>query len=37
MLFETAEHKRKVVEEYKAVEGLSQTLGRMEDYLAKVS
>ncbi|HMG02444.1 MAG TPA: SRPBCC family protein [Edaphobacter sp.] len=37
MLFETAEHKRKIVEEYKAVEGLSQTLGRLEDYLAKVS
>jgi uncharacterized protein YndB with AHSA1/START domain len=36
MIFETPEDKRKVVETFKADVGLKQTLGRMEDYLAKV-
>jgi uncharacterized protein YndB with AHSA1/START domain len=36
MIFDTSEDKRKVAEEYRAVEGLSQTLGRLQDYLTKV-
>ena len=36
MIFDTTEKKRWTVETYKADIGLTQTLGRMEDYLAKV-
>jgi uncharacterized protein YndB with AHSA1/START domain len=36
MVFETPEEKRKVVEAFKADVGLQQTLGRMEEYLAKL-
>jgi uncharacterized protein YndB with AHSA1/START domain len=36
MVFETPEDKRKVVEAFKADVGLQQTLGRMEEYLAKL-
>lgn len=35
MIFDTAEDKRWTAETFKAVEGLNQTLSRMEDYLAK--
>jgi uncharacterized protein YndB with AHSA1/START domain len=36
MIFETTEHKRLTVETYKADIGLTQTLGRLEGYVAKV-
>ncbi len=36
MLFKTAAEREQVVEKYNAVEGLNQTLGRLEEYLAKV-
>ena len=36
MIFDTTEHKRSTVKRYKADIGLKQTLGRLEDYLAKV-
>jgi uncharacterized protein YndB with AHSA1/START domain len=36
MIFDTMEHKRSAVETYKADIGLKQTLGRLEDYLAKL-
>jgi hypothetical protein len=35
MLFATAELRDKVAQEFGAVEGLSQTLGRLEEELAK--
>jgi uncharacterized protein YndB with AHSA1/START domain len=35
MIFDTAEDKRWTAETFKAVEGLNQTLGRLEEYLAK--
>ena len=35
MIFDTTERKRSTVETYKADIGLKQTLGRLEDYLAK--
>ncbi|HUP62940.1 MAG TPA: SRPBCC family protein [Thermoanaerobaculia bacterium] len=34
-LFETAEEREKVVEEYGAIEGLNQTLGRLAEHLAR--
>jgi uncharacterized protein YndB with AHSA1/START domain len=37
MLFESAELRNKVAEEFGAVEGLNQTLGRLEELLAKVN
>ena len=36
MIFDTTEKKRWTVETYKADIGLTQTLGRLQDYLAKV-
>jgi uncharacterized protein YndB with AHSA1/START domain len=36
MVFETAEDKQRVVEIYKADVGLQQTLGRLEEHLAKL-
>ena len=36
MIFDTAEQKRTTVETYKADIGLKQTLGRLQDYLAKL-
>ena len=35
MLFESAELRDRVAEEYGAVEGLHQTLGRLAEHLAK--
>jgi hypothetical protein len=35
MIFDTTEDKRWTAETFKAVEGLKQTLGRLEGYLAK--
>lgn len=37
MVFATAEERRKVIETFKADVGLQQTLGRMEEHLAKLS
>ena len=34
-LFESAEIRKKVVEEYNAIEGMHQTLGRLAEYLAR--